>query len=57
MILVEVRDSRGTLEEVGDGFEDGSGGPEWVGETSLWYERVGGPTGRSGTGRGTIEEV
>ena len=48
---------RGTLREVWKGLGDPRGGPEWVGDCWVGPGRVGKPSGRFGTGRGTIGEV
>ena len=47
----------GTLGEVQDGLGDPRGGPGQVGDTQGGLGLVGGPSGMSRTGRGTLPEV
>ena len=48
---------RGTLGEVLDGLGDPRGGSGQVVGPSVRLQRVGGPSGKSGTGRGTLREI
>ena len=52
-----VLDGSGTLEEVWDGLGDRWGGPRRVEGKMGVLGWVGGPSGRSGMGRGTLREV
>ena len=55
--LEEVRDGLGTFEEVRDGSWDPREVSGRVGESPGGFRRVGGPSKRSRTGRGTLGEV